>query len=90
MTKSTEGDLNSVLKELKQVNEGVSKLLDVFENVEEGEEEENPKILSRLDVLETQNKEISEKLDKITAELRRLSYFKERLPPGLPVKYTRS
>ena len=90
MAKSNEGDLNAVLKELKQVSGDVSKLLVVFEGIEEGEEDENPKILSRLDVLENQNKEISEKLDKISAELRRLSYFKERLPPGLPVKYART
>jgi len=85
----TQKSVKSILNTTNKLNDQLSNLLKIFKDVE-AEEEHNPEILNRLTVIETQNKELTEKFEKVFAELRRLSYFKENLPQGLPVTYRRT
>lgn len=89
----TQRAVKSMLKKMSETKDHISNLVEIFEAVE-GEElggdDPHPKIVERLDSIEEQNQKISQDLEKIQNELRRLSYFKEHLPPGLPIVYRRS
>lgn len=81
----------ATLKKLNELKDKMSKLVDIFENVEEAAEEDpHPELMKKLEHIEKNHDKLEERLDKIVKELRRLSYFKERLPPGLPIVYKRS
>ncbi len=87
----TQKSVKSIVKTTSQVNANISNLLKIFEGAgDEEHENPHPEIITRLEALEAQNKKLTEKLEKVFGELRRLSYFKERLPHGLPVMYKRS
>lgn len=88
----TQKSVKSMLKKLNDVNSNLIKLNSVFENVEDADitEEPHPELLNRLQRVESQNKSITEMLQSMQDEMKRLSYFKERLPPGMPVVYHRT
>ncbi len=86
----TQKTIKSLQNTLNKISDKVSDLSSFFEGLEEEEENPHPEMIKRLEVLENQNKELAVELKSISGEIRRLSYFKERLPPGLPVVYKRS
>lgn len=89
----TQRAVKSMLKKMSETKDQISNLVGIFEAVEAGNdhgEDPHPAIVDRLDALEQQNQKVLQEFEKIQTELRRLSYFKERLPPGLPIVYRRS
>lgn len=88
----TQKTVKSLVKTISKINDNVSNLYAVFKEVETEVEEDDPhpKLVAKLIALEEQNKQLSTELTNIQEEIKRLSYFKERLPSGLPVVYRRS
>ena len=90
----TQKTVKSIVKTIAQIKDQMGNMNKLFKDVDvdigEEEDESINELLKRMDKIEGQNNKIMEELTNINEDLKRLSYFKERLPQGLPVVYKRS
>ena len=88
-----ENKFEITIKNLNKMMNKLDKITSIFDTDIQTEEEDINKLnelISRLENLEKSNKDLSDKTENLHNSIKRKSYFNERFPNGLNVKYKRT
>jgi DNA repair exonuclease SbcCD ATPase subunit len=88
-----ENKFEITIKNLNKMMNKLDKIASIFDSDIQTEEEDLNKLnelISRLENLEKSNKDLSEKTENLHNSIKRKSYFNERFPNGLSLKYKRT
>ena len=88
-----ENKFEITIKNLNKMMNKLDKIASIFDSDIQTEEEDLNKLnelISRLENLEKSNKDLSDKTENLHNSIKRKSYFNERFPNGLSLKYKRT
>ena len=88
-----ENKFEITIKNLNKMMNKLDKIASIFDSDIQTEEDDINKLnelISRLENLEKSNKDLSEKTENLHNSIKRKSYFNERFPNGLSLKYKRT